>query len=70
MVTTHFMDEAEYCDRIGLVYRGKLIALDTPESLKRSVRSADLPEPTMEDTFIQLIKRFDAANGQDKNNRR
>ena len=26
MVTTHFMDEAEYCDRIGLVYRGKLIA--------------------------------------------
>jgi ABC-type multidrug transport system ATPase subunit len=70
MVTTHFMDEAEYCDRIGLVYRGKLIALDTPESLKRSVQSADLPEPTMEDTFIQLIKRFDASNGQDNNNRR
>ncbi|XPE55348.1 hypothetical protein ACNKHW_04795 [Shigella flexneri] len=29
MVTTHFMDEAEYCDRIGLVYRGKLIASGT-----------------------------------------
>jgi ABC-type multidrug transport system ATPase subunit len=67
MVTTHFMDEAEYCDRIGLVYRGKLIALDTPESLKRSVQSADLPEPTMEDTFIQLIKRFDADNGHEGN---
>jgi ABC-2 type transport system ATP-binding protein len=53
-----------------LVYRGKLIALDTPESLKRSVQSSDLPEPTMEDTFIQLIKRFDASNGQDNNNRR
>ena len=72
MVTTHFMDEAEYCDRIGLVYRGKLIALDTPESLKRSVQSADLPEPTMEETFIQTIKRFDAANGHeaDQTNRR
>jgi ABC-2 type transport system ATP-binding protein len=65
MVTTHFMDEAEYCDRIGLVYRGKLIALDTPDALKRSVRSAELLDPTMEETFIQTIKRFDAANGNE-----
>jgi ABC-2 type transport system ATP-binding protein len=63
MVTTHFMDEAEYCDRIGLVYRGKLIALDTPDALKRSVRSPDLSDPTMEETFIQIIHRFDTANG-------
>src|ERR1700757_2688577 len=63
MVTTHFMDEAEYCDRIGLVYRGKLIALDTPDALKRSVQSADLSEPTMEETFIRIIQRFDTANG-------
>ena len=34
MVTTHFMDEAEYCDRIGSVYRGKLIAHGTPDDLK------------------------------------
>ncbi len=34
MVTTHFMDEAEYCDRIGLVYRGKLIASGTPDKVK------------------------------------
>jgi ABC-2 type transport system ATP-binding protein len=33
-VTTHFMDEAEYCDRLGLIYRGELAALGTPEELK------------------------------------
>ena len=59
MVTTHFMDEAEYCDRIGLVYRGKLIALDSPDTLKKSARSSEHPNPTMEDAFIELISRFD-----------
>lgn len=34
-VTTHYMDEAEYCNRIGLIYRGRLIALDSPDALKR-----------------------------------
>jgi ABC-2 type transport system ATP-binding protein len=33
-VTTHYMDEAEYCDRIGLIYRGELIASGSPEALK------------------------------------
>lgn len=57
MVTTHFMDEAEYCDRIGLVYRGRLIALDTPSALKASVQNDSLPNPTMEQAFIELIQR-------------
>lgn len=35
-VTTHYMDEAEYCDRVGLMVAGKLAALDTPEALKRT----------------------------------
>ncbi|MEO6846148.1 MAG: ATP-binding cassette domain-containing protein [Chthoniobacterales bacterium] len=57
MVTTHFMDEAEYCDRIGLVFRGQLIASGTPDDLKKSVVSKDLPDPTMEDAFIELVTK-------------
>ncbi len=36
-VTTHYMDEAEYCGRLGIMHRGKLLAMDTPSALKRSV---------------------------------
>ena len=59
MVTTHFMDEAEYCDRIGLIYRGENIATGTPDDLKELVRSKKLPDPTFEDAFIELVKRSD-----------
>ena len=55
MVTTHFMDEAEYCDRVALINRGQLIALDTPDNLKASVATRERDEPTMEDAFIELI---------------
>jgi ABC-2 type transport system ATP-binding protein len=60
LVTTHFMEEAEYCDRIGLVYRGQLIAMGPPDDLKRKARTENLPDPTMEDAFIALIHEFDA----------
>jgi ABC-2 type transport system ATP-binding protein len=59
LVTTHFMEEAEYCDRIGLVYRGQLIAMGPPDDLKRRVRTQTLSDPTMEDAFIALIHEFD-----------
>jgi len=68
MVTTHFMDEAEYCDRIGLVYRGKLIALDSPDALKQSARTSQSPNPTMEEAFIELINRFDDGGKDEKQN--
>ncbi len=59
LVTTHFMDEAEYCDRVALMYQARLIALDTPDALKAAVTTADGHEPTMEDAFIRLIERAD-----------
>ena len=57
MVTTHFMDEAEYCDRIGLVYRGRMIAVGAPEQLKREAATNEAPDPSMEDAFITLVER-------------
>ena len=62
MVTTHFMDEAEYCDRIGLVYRGKLIAHGTPDDLKAQAADDAQPDPTMEQAFITLIHDWDKEN--------
>ncbi|MDE1473759.1 ATP-binding cassette domain-containing protein [Xenorhabdus bovienii] len=59
MVTTHFMDEAEYCDRIGLVFRGKLIAAGTPDELKQLVTTPERPNPSMEETFIDLVVNYD-----------
>lgn len=65
MVTTHFMDEAEYCDRIGLVYRGKLIASGTPDALKQQAVTPDMPDPSMEQAFIALIQAYDRKNAHD-----
>jgi ABC-2 type transport system ATP-binding protein len=50
-VSTHYMDEAEYCHRLALMYRGRVIALGTPEQLKDE---ANLH--SMEDVFVGLIE--------------
>jgi ABC-2 type transport system ATP-binding protein len=55
LVTSHFMDEAEYCDRLGIISAGRLIATDTPAGLRARVRGPDLPAPTLEDAFIRLV---------------
>jgi len=57
MVTTHFMDEAEYCDRIALVFRGKVIAAGSPDQLKDQTVSLQNPDPSMEDAFISLVQQ-------------
>lgn len=51
-VTTHYMDEAEYCDRVSIMVDGKIEALDTPENLKRNFNVS-----TMYDVFLALARK-------------
>jgi len=44
LVTTHYMDEAEYCERVGIMRDGKLLAMDTPSNLKRNLIPGDVWE--------------------------
>lgn len=65
VVTTHFMDEAEYCDRIALVYKSQVIKMGTPEDLKNAAKTKENPSPTMEDAFIYLIEEHEReSNGK------
>ena len=59
MVTTHFMDEVAYCDRVALIYQGKKIAEGSITELKDIVKNANMPNPSMEDIFIELIKNHE-----------
>ncbi|MDR2805271.1 MAG: ABC transporter ATP-binding protein [Dysgonamonadaceae bacterium] len=51
-VTTHYMDEAEYCDRVSIMVDGKIEALDTPKYLRNQFQAA-----TMDDVFQQLARK-------------
>lgn len=51
-VTTHYMDEAEYCNRVSIMYQGEIIALDTPDNLKQEYQKS-----TMQEVFIHLVDR-------------
>ena len=59
-LTTHYMDEAEYCDRIAIIDRGKIVALDTPEALKASVGKDRVQIKTADDeaAIAALRERF------------
>ncbi|MDR2175601.1 MAG: ATP-binding cassette domain-containing protein [Synergistaceae bacterium] len=64
LVTTHFMDEAEYCDRIALIYKGKIAVLGTPDAVKAGAgenAAGSDAGPTLEDAFIKVIERADSA---------
>jgi len=50
-VTTHYMDEAEYCDRISIMNEGKIVALDTPEKLKKQYDAT-----SVEEVFIKIAR--------------
>lgn len=56
LVTTHFMDEANYCDRLVIMAEGEILAEGTPADMKTRFRNESCPDPTMEDAFIGLIE--------------
>jgi ABC-2 type transport system ATP-binding protein len=55
-VTTHYMDEAEYCDRVSIMVDGRIVALGTPSELKAQYESR-----TIDDVFVRLARAGNAA---------
>ncbi len=53
-VTTHYMDEAEYCDRVSIMVEGKIEALDSPKNLKKQYNAA-----SMNDVFLKLARNIE-----------
>jgi len=56
LVTTHFMEEAEYCDRLAIMAAGRILATGEPSAIKARARTAAHPEPSLEDAFIGLVE--------------
>jgi ABC-2 type transport system ATP-binding protein len=56
VVTTHFMEESEYCDRMLIMSQGENLAMGTPSEIRALARSKENPEPTIEDAFIALAQ--------------
>jgi pyoluteorin transport system ATP-binding protein len=56
IVTTHFMEEAEYCDRVVILDAGQLLAQGTPAEIRARVPATEDREPTMEDAFIAIVE--------------
>ncbi|MGH8231805.1 MAG: ATP-binding cassette domain-containing protein [Steroidobacteraceae bacterium] len=64
IVTTHFMQEAEYCDRIAIMDSGQVLSQGSPAEVRARARSAGQPEPSMEDAFIAVVEQARARNGR------
>ncbi|HLJ47576.1 MAG TPA: ABC transporter ATP-binding protein [Bryobacteraceae bacterium] len=63
-VSTHYMDEAEYCHRLALMYRGKVIALDSPENLKHSLDAVDLVRLESSDVLgsMKILEKLEGVS--------
>ncbi len=65
IVTTHFMQEAEYCDRIAIMDAGRVLAEGPPGEIRRLAASSEGHEPTMEDAFIAVVERSRRQNSRE-----
>jgi ABC-2 type transport system ATP-binding protein len=63
IVTTHFMEEAEYCDRVAILDAGRILAQGTPAEIRSRAGPEDGREPTMEDAFIAIVTAARASAG-------
>ena len=66
VVTTHFMEEAEYCDRVAIMDAGRILAQGTPAEIRGRALSEPGREPTMEDAFIAVVEQ--AREGESNSN--
>jgi ABC-2 type transport system ATP-binding protein len=57
IVTTHFMQEAEYCDQIAIMDAGRVLAQGSPAQLRELARTDGRPEPSMDDAFIAVVEQ-------------
>ena len=64
VVTTHFMEEAEYCDRIAIMDGGQILAQGTPAEIRGRARSDEKKEATMEDAFIAIVEEARARESK------
>lgn len=58
IVTTHFMEEAEYCDRMVIMVDGEILATGTPSDIRDLARVREYREPTIEDAFIAIVEDY------------
>jgi ABC-2 type transport system ATP-binding protein len=64
VITTHFMEEAEYCDRIAILDAGRILAQGTPAAIRSQASGGPASEPTMEDAFIAVVEQARARPAQ------
>ncbi len=61
LVTTHFMEEADYCDHLVIMAEGAILAAGTPHEIRALAQTRTNPQPSMEDAFIDLIQKQEVS---------
>ena len=70
VVTTHFMEEAEYCDRVAIMDAGRVLAQGTPAEIRSHAHETAGREPTMEDAFIAVVEEARERESKDQTGRK